>query len=377
MYRVEKYWFTSGTSGFGVYKFAFRRLDNQPPPPWTFEEGTDNNISKNDGNNNSKNDNKNCKNDDNIFQNDGNNNTKNVDSKNSESDDNREIKCVHDKIDVKKTLDDCDVRNTKTETNIEEMVKCSEVGKGDEVLTAKQKNPSEESETKYTESNESETKSETDCKFAKNTEIKKDKSDDTYANIIEKKVITDSTKNESVADMKEDQKKIDNKGDVNIKDHDMIDEDVACIEKDSNRNEDAKDITEDQVMMDSDSEHVAEEKDHSDNILQDMTSSQDSGFSSQGAHILLENDQRKENSYINITEQAAIKSTTALETAKPLHLSHHINKELNVQTSTKANENEKTPRKQKEKNSKTKALQASGGKGKQLTLLEMFSPKPK
>ena len=39
---MEKYWFTTGTSGFGIYKFAFRRLEKQAPPPWTFE-GVDGN----------------------------------------------------------------------------------------------------------------------------------------------------------------------------------------------------------------------------------------------------------------------------------------------------------------------------------------------
>ncbi|XP_070556428.1 uncharacterized protein [Ptychodera flava] len=34
LYKVEKFWFTIGLSGFGVYKFALVRLDNQPPPPW-------------------------------------------------------------------------------------------------------------------------------------------------------------------------------------------------------------------------------------------------------------------------------------------------------------------------------------------------------
>ncbi|CAH1789439.1 unnamed protein product [Owenia fusiformis] len=35
LYQVEKAWFTTGMSGFGVWKFAFRRLKDQPPPPWT------------------------------------------------------------------------------------------------------------------------------------------------------------------------------------------------------------------------------------------------------------------------------------------------------------------------------------------------------
>ena len=35
---VEKYWFTTGLSGHGVYKFALRRCDDQHPPPWEVEE---------------------------------------------------------------------------------------------------------------------------------------------------------------------------------------------------------------------------------------------------------------------------------------------------------------------------------------------------
>ena len=31
---VEKYWFTTGLSGYGVYKFALRRCQDQAPPPW-------------------------------------------------------------------------------------------------------------------------------------------------------------------------------------------------------------------------------------------------------------------------------------------------------------------------------------------------------
>ncbi|KAL8620984.1 hypothetical protein ACOMHN_035920 [Nucella lapillus] len=34
LYTVEKYWFTKGLSGFGVYKFALRRCKDQAPPPW-------------------------------------------------------------------------------------------------------------------------------------------------------------------------------------------------------------------------------------------------------------------------------------------------------------------------------------------------------
>ena len=38
LYKVEKFWFTIGMSGFGVYKFAMRRLDDQVPPPWNYNE---------------------------------------------------------------------------------------------------------------------------------------------------------------------------------------------------------------------------------------------------------------------------------------------------------------------------------------------------
>jgi len=34
LYQVEKYWYTTGMAGFGVYKFALRRLTDQVPPPW-------------------------------------------------------------------------------------------------------------------------------------------------------------------------------------------------------------------------------------------------------------------------------------------------------------------------------------------------------
>lgn len=37
LYTVEKYWSTTGQSGFLVWKFALRRCTDQPPPPWTFE----------------------------------------------------------------------------------------------------------------------------------------------------------------------------------------------------------------------------------------------------------------------------------------------------------------------------------------------------
>ncbi|XP_076445841.1 uncharacterized protein LOC143283484 [Babylonia areolata] len=38
LYTVEKFWFTKGLSGFGVYKFALRRCGNQAPPPWLLAE---------------------------------------------------------------------------------------------------------------------------------------------------------------------------------------------------------------------------------------------------------------------------------------------------------------------------------------------------
>ncbi|XP_046332435.1 UHRF1-like protein [Haliotis rufescens] len=34
IYTVEKFWFTTGLSGFGVWKFALRRCKDQAPPPW-------------------------------------------------------------------------------------------------------------------------------------------------------------------------------------------------------------------------------------------------------------------------------------------------------------------------------------------------------
>ncbi|XP_064602308.1 uncharacterized protein LOC135468152 [Liolophura sinensis] len=34
LYTVEKAWFTVGLSGFGVWKFALRRCENQALPPW-------------------------------------------------------------------------------------------------------------------------------------------------------------------------------------------------------------------------------------------------------------------------------------------------------------------------------------------------------
>ncbi|KAJ8020235.1 E3 ubiquitin-protein ligase UHRF1 [Holothuria leucospilota] len=34
LYTVERYWFTTGLSGYGVYKFALKRCPDQAPPPW-------------------------------------------------------------------------------------------------------------------------------------------------------------------------------------------------------------------------------------------------------------------------------------------------------------------------------------------------------
>ncbi|XP_011671026.2 E3 ubiquitin-protein ligase UHRF1 [Strongylocentrotus purpuratus] len=38
LYSVEKFWFTTGLSGFGVYKFAFKRCPDQAPPPWEVDQ---------------------------------------------------------------------------------------------------------------------------------------------------------------------------------------------------------------------------------------------------------------------------------------------------------------------------------------------------
>lgn len=35
---MEKWWYTTGCAGFGVYKFALKRLPDQPPPPWAYSE---------------------------------------------------------------------------------------------------------------------------------------------------------------------------------------------------------------------------------------------------------------------------------------------------------------------------------------------------
>ncbi|XP_063952482.1 uncharacterized protein LOC129255401 [Lytechinus pictus] len=41
LYTVEKFWFTTGLSGFGVYKFAFKRCPGQAPPPWEVDRDDD------------------------------------------------------------------------------------------------------------------------------------------------------------------------------------------------------------------------------------------------------------------------------------------------------------------------------------------------
>ena len=38
LYKVEKYWYTVGLSNFGVYKFAMKRSEDQPPPPWEYNQ---------------------------------------------------------------------------------------------------------------------------------------------------------------------------------------------------------------------------------------------------------------------------------------------------------------------------------------------------
>ena len=38
LYTVEKFWFTTGLSGYGVYKFAFKRVKDQAPPPWDIRD---------------------------------------------------------------------------------------------------------------------------------------------------------------------------------------------------------------------------------------------------------------------------------------------------------------------------------------------------
>ncbi|XP_071491866.1 uncharacterized protein [Diadema antillarum] len=41
LYTVEKFWFTTGLSGYGVYKFAFKRCPDQGTPPWEMDEGVE------------------------------------------------------------------------------------------------------------------------------------------------------------------------------------------------------------------------------------------------------------------------------------------------------------------------------------------------
>ncbi|KAK2175050.1 hypothetical protein NP493_751g00010 [Ridgeia piscesae] len=38
LYQVERFWYTTGMSGFGVYKFVLTRLKDQPPPPWHYND---------------------------------------------------------------------------------------------------------------------------------------------------------------------------------------------------------------------------------------------------------------------------------------------------------------------------------------------------
>ncbi|KAG1653336.1 E3 ubiquitin-protein ligase UHRF1 [Nymphon striatum] len=42
LYTVEKYWFTTGLSGFGVYKFALRRCEDQASPSWHYDSDSKN-----------------------------------------------------------------------------------------------------------------------------------------------------------------------------------------------------------------------------------------------------------------------------------------------------------------------------------------------
>ena len=34
LYTVEKCWACTGLSGFQVYKYVLKRIQDQPPPPW-------------------------------------------------------------------------------------------------------------------------------------------------------------------------------------------------------------------------------------------------------------------------------------------------------------------------------------------------------
>ncbi|XP_066304798.1 uncharacterized protein [Branchiostoma lanceolatum] len=50
LYSVDKFWFTAGLSGFGVYKFVLSRCPAQAPPPWTLPASGDNSDSDTDTN---------------------------------------------------------------------------------------------------------------------------------------------------------------------------------------------------------------------------------------------------------------------------------------------------------------------------------------
>ncbi|XP_072023603.1 uncharacterized protein [Amphiura filiformis] len=41
LYTVEKFWFTTGLSGHGVYKFALQRIKDQASPPWEIRDSED------------------------------------------------------------------------------------------------------------------------------------------------------------------------------------------------------------------------------------------------------------------------------------------------------------------------------------------------
>ena len=41
LYTVEKFWFTTGLSGYGVYKFALQRIKDQAPPPWEIRDNAE------------------------------------------------------------------------------------------------------------------------------------------------------------------------------------------------------------------------------------------------------------------------------------------------------------------------------------------------
>ncbi|KAI8521834.1 PREDICTED: E3 ubiquitin-protein ligase ORTHRUS-LIKE 1-like [Branchiostoma belcheri] len=50
LYSVDKFWFTTGLSGFGVYKFVLSRCPDQAPPPWTLPAAGDGSGSDSDTN---------------------------------------------------------------------------------------------------------------------------------------------------------------------------------------------------------------------------------------------------------------------------------------------------------------------------------------